>query len=351
MKAVIAIAAVVVSAAAGATRAETSGRFPSLACWETEKGFAVRLDNDLFAASAHDSDYTGGLAVDWTPDNQSPYALPHRLQFGVDRLLELEADRCRRHAWQFGVFALTPGTLRSPVPVPDDRPFASATLFSTTATWAGRSDRVAMQSTLQLGMIGLDVFKDLHTWVHEAIGDEKPLGYRYQVSAGGEPTLRYALARHQLLHESESGGRRLEIKNTSAASVGYLTEATMGLSARWGHIDSPWQSFTPELADYLPTPMPQVQQFGIRELFVFGGAQVRLRGYNALTQGQFRDSAHVLHASDLETWLGEAWLGVRWQPSRNWELAYTIRAQTPELEHDPARRTMVWAGLSVSRRF
>jgi hypothetical protein len=329
----------------------SSDAFPSVACWETEKGFALRLDNDLFAGSPHDSDYTGGFALDWTPSDQSPHSAPHHLHFGIDRLLGMEADHCRRHAWQFGTFALTPGTLRSPVPVLDDRPFATATLFSTTATWNGASENVAMQSTLQIGMLGLDVFKALHSGVHDIVGDERPLGYEFQISEGGEPTLRYALARHQLLRDGFARGETLQIKSTTSASVGFLTEATAGVSARWGRIDSPWQSFTPETAGYLPAPMPLVQQFGGRELFVFAGAQVRLRAYNALSQGQFRDSVHVLHASDLERWLGEAWLGVQWQPSQNWELTYTLRAQTPELRDNPARRSMIWAGLSMSRRF
>src|SRR5262249_14407011 len=130
-----------------------------------------------------------------------------------------------------------------------------ATLFSTTASLRGSSDRVAMQSTLQLGMLGLDTFKALHTAVHQLVGDEKPLGYEFQISEGGEPTFRYVLARHQLLREGVAGGETLQVKNTVTGSVGFLTEAAVGLSARWGRIDSPWQSFTPELAGYLPTPM------------------------------------------------------------------------------------------------
>ena len=326
-------------------------KYESVACWETQQGVSVQMDNDLFAGAPHDSDYTGGLAVDWTPDNQSPHAVSHRLHFNLDRLLGLRADRCRRHAWQFGLFSLTPNKLFRTEPVLDDRPFATAVVFATTASWNGNAENVALQSTLQVGMLGLDLFEALHTGVHEALGNKTPKGYRFQISKGGEPTFRYALARHQLLDESMWQGETLQWKQTVAMSVGYLTEASAGISTRWGRIDSPWQSFTPELAGYLPAPRPLVRRVGGRELFVFGGAQARLRLYNSLNQGQFRDSVHVLHASQLEPWLGEAWLGVHWQPSQTWEFTYTLRAQTPEVKHEPARRTLVWAGLAFSRRF
>jgi hypothetical protein len=200
-------------------------------------------------------------------------------------------------------------------------------------------------------MLGLSLFEDMHTAVHKALGNRTPEGYRYQISNGGEPTFRYSLARHRLLNQSTVRGERLQWKQTTAMSVGYLTEASAGISTRWGRIDSPWQSFTPELAGYLPAPMPLVRQYGGRELFVFAGAQARLRLYNSMAQGQFRDSVHVLHASQLERWLGEAWLGVHWQPSQTWEFTYTLRAQTPELKEEPGRRTLVWAGLAFSRRF
>jgi hypothetical protein len=327
-------------------------RFPAADCAEPTPGVSIHMDNDLFAGGPHDADYTGGLALYLTPKNQSSGYLPHRLHFALDRLLGMKADSCRRHVWQFGLFSLTPGTLRSNVPVLDDRPFATVTLVGTTATWNTDRENVAMQSTLQVGALGWGLAETVHSALHHLVGDERPQGYQYQISAGGEPTLRYELARHRLLHETLARGETLQFKNTAAVSLGYLTETSVGFSARWGRIDSPWQSFTPELSSgYLPTVAPLVAPAGGRELYLFAGAQAKLRVYNALAQGQFRESVHVLRASELERLIGEAWLGVHWRPAEHWQLTYTFRVQSPELRHGAARRALVWGGLSMSRRY
>jgi hypothetical protein len=320
-------------------------------CWDSDPGIAVHIDNDALAGSRHDSDYTGGFALQITPRNQSARPIVHRAHDSLDRFLRVPDGACRRHAWQLGLVAITPGTLRSNVPVIDDRPFATLLLFGSTAVWNGGAEHIAWQSTLELGALGLELVESVHDALHELIGDERPRGYQFQVSEGGEPTFRYVLAHHRLNTDALVRGETFQTKSTFGVSAGYLTEASIGWSTRWGRIDSPWQSFTPELADYLPPPMPMVSGERHRELFGFAGARVKLRGYSALAQGQVRDTSHRLHSADLENWLGELWAGVHWQTSAGWAVTYTLRAQTPELRREPARRTQVWAGISISHRF
>jgi hypothetical protein len=320
-------------------------------CGDTAPGFGVHVDNDALSWSKKDSDYTGGFAVQLTPRDQSARPLPHLVHDTFDRLLHVPRAECRRYAWQFGLLALTPGTLRSLAPVPGDRPFASLLLFGTTAMWDGANERTAWQTQLEIGALGLELAESLHDVAHELVDDERPQGYQYQISEGGEPTFRYVIARHRLRKDAIVRGETMQTKSTLALSAGYLTEASMGWSLRWGRIDSPWQNFAPELADYLPAAMPAVPSLGERELFGFVGARVKLRAYNALTQGQVRDTVYRLHADELENWLGELWAGVHWQPAAGWSITYTVRAQTPDLRPEPGRRTQVWAGLSFARRF
>jgi hypothetical protein len=320
-------------------------------CWDTDPGISVHVDNDLLAGGRHDADYTGGFALHMTPADQTARPLPNRGHAALDRWLHVPQSGCRHHIWQFGLIALTPATLRSDVPVLDDRPFASLLLLGSTAMWNGADERTAWQSSIEIGALGLELAESLHDVMHQLAGDENPKGYQYQVSEGGEPTFRYVLARHRLRSDAIVQGETLQTKSTLALSAGYLTEASASWSLRWGRIESPWQSFTPELTDYLPTPMPIVEQAHQGELFWFAGARVKLRAYNALAQGQARDTVHYLHASELENWLGELWAGVHWQTLPGWAVTYTIRAQTPELRHEPSRRTHVWAGLSISHRF
>ena len=91
--------------------------------------------------------------------------------------------------------------------------------------------------------------------------------------------------------------------------MGYLTEASYAVSTRFGAINSPWWTFAPERVDYLaqPTPLAPASADGSGEFYVWAGAKLRLRAYNAFLQGQFRDSVHTLSSSDVNHVIGEAW--------------------------------------------
>ncbi len=317
-------------------------------CPHTVPGLSVQLDNDLFAGTERDADYTGGVALRWTPEDPGVDVASDRFHANVDRLLGVfDESMCRRHAWQLGLFSVTPVTMDGVARSFNDRPFASALMIGTTAVWSRASERSAFQSTLEFGALGLDLARSVHSVVHQLVGSEKPQGYQHQISDGGEFTARYALTQYRLVHDGAAGGETLQIKDVASLSAGYLTEGSVGWSMRWGRINTPWQAFASEFADYLPAPAPLFESAS-GELYAFAGARIKLRGYNALAQGQFRDSDHVLRGSELEHVLGEAWFGVHWQSAGNLSITYTVRVQTPELREEPARRTPIWAGIGVS---
>jgi hypothetical protein len=345
-------AAILVSAALRAEAPLEPGAQPPAAhafepgCWQSGAGMSMKLENDLLGGGPHDADYTGGLALGLTPagDGRGGAVLRH-----VDRLLGVPEGECRQEAWQLALMSMTPGTLRSPDPIRDDRPFASLLILGSSVIRNTDDERVALQTTLEVGALGWDLAERVHTALHRLVGDELPQGYQHQISNGGEPTARWAIARHTLLHETSRRGEPLQTKRTLALSVGWLTEASVAWSARWGRIGSPWQTFMPSRADYLAgaAPLPP----GEPEVYAFAGVRGKARAWNALVQGQFRDSEHVLHTRELEKFLGEAFVGVHWQPTRTWSVTYTYRVQTPELRSGPGRRTLVWGGLEFSRRF
>ena len=84
---------------------------------------------------------------------------------------------------------------------------------------------------------------------------------------------------------------------------------------------------------------------------MWAGAKLRLRAYNAFLQGQFRDSAHTLSASDLNHVIGEAWLGITNRLVQRHSAAYVMRYQTAEIRDGPARRNPVWAEVTISHSF
>ena len=161
------------------------------------------------------------------------------------------------------------------------------------------------------------------------MGSERPRGYEHQISAGGEPTARYTLARHRLWIADPSGA--LDVKTTVQGSIGYLTEASAAISMRVGRFNTAWWSFAPELTDYVAPPVPAESarsRSGPGELYFFAGARIKARAYNAFLQGQFRDSAVTYSWGEIEPLVAQAWIGVVTQIFEQTQLSYTLNYQS-----------------------
>ncbi len=74
------------------------------------------------------------------------------------------------------------------------------------------------------------------------------------------------------------------------------------------------------------------------------------RLYNAILQGQFRDSEVTFSRSELEHVIGEAWIGVTKEFSRGFAGSFFVRGRTEEIK-GPNERMPVWAGIILSRAY
>jgi len=112
-------------------------------------------------------------------------------------------------------------------------------------------------SSLTLGLLGLAAARDVQDALHAVTGSIRPEGWSHQISAGGGPTIRYSVARQALLGEF-AGARwaRADLKWTLAASIGTVTEGSLGLNLRWGRLASPWWAFAPEQTTHVQDPQP-----------------------------------------------------------------------------------------------
>lgn len=315
-------------------------------------GLRIQIDNDLFSASSHDRDYTGGMAVTLS----GSYARDGLLSLDplLSRLDKLTTPHARyatiRHAQQLGLIAFTPVDILARQPLFDDRPYASLLFVSNGAVRVDPDNRGAWSSSLTLGVLGLSLSGRLHSAVHELTGSEEPLGYDNQISAGGEPTARYTLARHHLWVANPAG--TVDVKTTVQGSVGFLTETSAAISMRVGRFSSPWWSFAPELRDYMAAPLPVESASGPRpEMYFFTGARVKARAYNAFLQGQFRDSAVEYSASEIEPLIVEVWLGLVTQLFEQTQLSYTLNYQTAEVRDGKAARDALWGAVQLSHNF
>ena len=316
-------------------------------------GLRVQLDNDLFAGGGErDRDYTGGMAVMLSGREAADGFLS--LDPLLERLDDLttgeDSELMTRHARQLGLMAFTPADIVSREPLRNDRPYASLLFVSNGRVRVDAIDRNAWSSSLTVGVLGLSLSERLHTAVHELVGSELPRGYDNQISAGGEPTARYTVARHHLWIANPAG--TLDVKTTVQGSVGFLTETSAAISLRAGRFASAWWSFAPELTDYIAAPMPEDAQPNSQpELYFFTGVRVKARAYNAFLQGQFRESAVRYSFDEIEPVVAEAWVGVVTQLWDETQLSYTINYQTAEIRRGDAARSHLWGSVQLSHTF
>lgn len=330
-------------------------------------GVRIQLDNDLFAAGGdRDRDYTGGLAVTVSgPAARDSFVSLDPLVARLDRWLLPKSvqdpsvqDSAQasvqggsvHHAMQFGLIAFTPEDLSATGPLYDDRPYASLLFLANGRVTLAADGRTAWVSNLTVGALGLEISRQAQEQIHRITGSDRPYGYAHQISANGEPTARYTLARQSLWIANPSG--TFDVKTSLQGSVGYLTEASAAVSMRIGRFDSPWWGFAPELTDYTAAPVPVAQrQHGRPELYFFTGARAKARAYNAFLQGQFRHSEVKYSASEVEPLIFEAWVGVVTQLFEQTQLSYTVTCQTKEVRSGKAARDALWGAVQLIHRF
>lgn len=330
----------------------------ALAQEKDDAGWALFMDNDALTARTHDHDYTGGIALTLAGARvqRAPLSLDGALGW-VDRHVGLDRpDATEWHALQLSLLTFTPRALARADVVAGDRPYASIAYLANSRTTVLPEGRVAYQTSLAVGMLGLDAAKAAQRTLHEALGADRPLGWDHQISDGGEPTARYSLARLGLRASAGDGrGSRFELKDAVAFSAGYITEANVALTARWGRIHTPWWSFVPERAEYMIEPAPVfgggATSGAPREFYAWAGIKGRVRAYNALLQGQFRDSDLTYDFADTRPLIGEVWGGVTRELAAGYRLSWVLRYQSSELRTAPGDRDLLWGGVSLSRSF
>jgi hypothetical protein len=313
-------------------------------------GVRLQVDNDLFAGGQRDRDYTGGFAFTLAgTDARDRYLSLDPLLTKLDEFTSPIDAGSTHHARQVGMVVFTPRDVLSREAIQNDRPYASL-LFTTNARVRVEPDnRTAWSSSLTVGALGLSATESIHDAVHSVVGSENPKGYDHQISAGGEPTARYTLARHYLVVANPSGN--VDVKATVQGSVGYLTETSAALTMRFGRFDTPWWSFAPELTDYIAAPVPVDARRSRPEVYMFAGVRVKARAYNAFLQGQFRHSDVKYSFDELEPVLAEAWVGFATQLFEQTQVSYTLNYQTAEIRKGPAARDYVWGAVQLSHSF
>ena len=287
-------------------------------------GLHLHVEQDEFAKLFRvggDQNYTMGLGVQVT--GKWLRNVGH-LQYGLDRLLEWVLPAVRLtpdttfdetfHSLMLVGSAFTPDSILAAEPVVGDRPYASLLGLVFGRTWVDgappSNDRYAVTTELGIGVLGLNVSRDIQTAIHRLLDTDEPLGWSHQISHGGELTGFYHVGMRRRL----TPFFQADTKKTFEASLdtdlwlGYYTNASLGMTIRQG-------GFYSRYFEFASAPIAGVAQAlnaaqGKNEWFAFASIRGRAVGYNALLQGGFsRDSSYTLSSSQIKRLLLEFELG------------------------------------------
>lgn len=314
--------------------------------------WALAFDNDVLVPGGRDQDYTYG--INFTQTGEAARSANLSIQaplIALDNWLGNQHDSIATTetvSREIGVFGFTPEDINLTEANPNDRPYASLVYLSSSREQIDLVDNLAWKSTLTIGVLGLGLVGELQEIVHEATRSENPKGWDNQISDGGELTGRYQIARQRYL---ESASDHLEVKSTVQVSLGYLTEASWGLSFRSGNIHSPWSSFNPELASYGEKSSYSSAVKPVNEHYFWAGFAIKARAYNAFLQGQFRNSKVHYDRHQLNQFLVEGWLGYTFAFKQGYRVSYVLRGHSSEIKEGAADRDLLWGGVIVARSF
>jgi hypothetical protein len=335
---------------------------PSLQEFErnfTAASFYAENDSIQLPGRDEDRNYTGGFGFQFSGNFVEKAHLDAPLR-GMDRLTRFskkhEASPMQFHTLLVFGTAFTPDNLNTRRPIRNDRPYASIIgLSARRLTVDQESFDEAWSSELAIGVLGLPVARNLQTWIHRRLRDRSgraypydPLGWQNQISDGGEPTALYRVGYERRLLGAQSGPdtrKHFQLSGGFAGSAGYYTNVNLAANARLGWFTSDFWEFTAGALE-VGNQVLGNNDLPRWELFVFAGARPRLNFYNALLQGQFRDSVHTV---DLKHTVFEWDLGVSaFIPKARLRLTWNALAgRTSEFEGGPPR-THTWGSVSAT---
>lgn len=324
-------------------------------------GGGIVFDEHLLLDGSHerDADYNGGGELLLSGEHGGFVGrLLDRTLGSIDRvtcgLRSAQGDWHFTRALSAGLLVFTPNDLAAHGIVHGDRPYANLLFLSVGRRYTAPGADVAYDSTLTLGMLGLEAGAAMQRALHDLTNSTQPQGWSHQISAGGEPTVRYNFARQASLGTLGAGPWHADAKWTAAASLGTVTEASLAFNTRWGHIESPWWSFAPEERMYVQETQPVaplLPEGASPEFFAFAGARFKLRAYNAFLQGQFRHSDLTYSEADVEQTLGEVWGGIELRTASGWQMQYVACWESPELRYGVGSRSFLWGSIEIAKSF
>ncbi|MDH5611513.1 MAG: lipid A deacylase LpxR family protein [Gammaproteobacteria bacterium] len=317
---------------------------------QPDSGIGLYIDQDMLVPfSNEDRDYTMGMAFEffWAKE-EGLYPLDNLVRLTSQWLGMDHSNNDIVYSFMLGSVVYTPDDLSDSLPIFDDRPYSSLIYLSNKRVLTDH--RKALAAEVLIGLLGSNVAKSIQTQLHTAYraasGSNEPVnpqGWSHQISDGGEPTMRLRLS-GSLLQPDLSMKGRWDLTTSYGLSLGYQTNLNVGVAVRAGSIKSPFWSlpFDPvNRGNFLPSVPEQ-------EWYVWSALRSHLIIYDALLQGQFRESDVQFSANQIERVVFDGAVGLTTGFEKS-QITFSLNAKTADLKF--MSRRQIWGGLNFLFHF
>lgn len=139
---------------------------------------ALSTDNDLFAPTQTDRDYTAGVAFTYASNspefgNNVYSRLAGTIDHGLLGSFTGFPGEAASTSLEFGVYGFTPEEISARQIDYDDRPYSSLVYLSTSKSYQGLTGKSGWTTSLTVGALGLDLFESGQNSIHKVIGSDK----------------------------------------------------------------------------------------------------------------------------------------------------------------------------------
>lgn len=312
---------------------------------------SIFLDQDMFVKT--DRDYTMGLQVSlggpWVYKAPVYCQMTKGLHFFNSLAGDYRNDGYPLYfqSGSIGDTAFTPRDIGSTDPIFNDRPYANMFYVSVGEVMVEELDEYATKATsskLILGVFGLNIGRDVQTWIHENVsGSTIPEGWEYQISDGGEPTgLYYRNHMRNYPTEKEISWVNPEFLTYWDYSLGYYVEGGVGGLMRLGSVNSPFY-------EHLSNPISIGNHFAAPgDFYVFLDVSAKMNLYNAMLQGQFAQSTVTYDFDELNHFIYQYSGGGVVGLGEHLAFSYVYHHRSPQLQEGPGSRPHKFTGLYLS---
>lgn len=315
---------------------------------EKNSGVGIYIDQDMFVPfSNEDRDYTMGFAVEffWAKD-EGLYPLDGLVKTAGEWLGIKKSDNKIVYSFMLGTLAYTPDDLANTQPIYDDRPYSSLIYLSNKRV--STDDKNALAAEVLLGIIGSKLPGEVQAGLHSIYRDVAdlsptedpvdPKGWPHQISNGGELTMRLRLTNSRLQSKLSYPGR-FDLATIMGLSLGFQTNAHVGVAIRAGKLRSPYWSLPYDpvnRGNFIPSNASD-------EWYFWSAFNARLIGYDALLQGQFRHSDVTFAYNEIEHVVYDGGIGLTLGFEKS---QLTLSANTKSADLKLTSRRQVWGSIN-----